>query len=262
MEEQKKIVKENGMDLKTSIIIASVIIAGSLIYLGSQMGGKAEFTAEDFDRLAAGYQERQESGGAEAQAAQQAEADAQAKNVALISDTDHVQGNKDANITIFEYSDFECPFCKQFYKTPAEVVAKSGGKVNTVFRHFPLSFHDPLATKQANASECAASLGGAEMFYQYHDELFKRTNSNIGMDESEIYKIAADLKLDKTKFATCYDNSNFDAKVKADIASGAAAGISGTPGVIIRNNTTGAVRVMPGAVPIEMVEAAIAELSV
>jgi protein-disulfide isomerase len=265
MIEEKTTKVEVGMDLKTSIIVSAVIIAGSLIYLGAQLGGeKAEFTTVDFDEMAAGYVERQggNQAGAAAAAENQALVNEKAKNVEPISDKDYVLGNKDANITIFEYSDFECPYCKLFYETPSTVVDKSDGKVNTVFRHFPLASHEPLATKQANAIECAGDQGGSDEFYAYHDEIFARTSSGgRGMDESELFKIASDLKLDSKKFKACYDSEKFDAKVKDDIALGSAAGVGGTPGVIIRNNTTGEVRVMPGAVPIEMIESAISELS-
>ena len=250
--------------LVKSVVFAAVIISLSLVYLGAQLGSgtQKEFTADDFDKFAQNYAERQEAQQADIQEAQQAQKDAQAKNVEPISDKDHVFGDKDANITIFEYSDFECPFCKRFYETPAQVVADSGGKVNTVFRHFPLSFHDPLATKQAIASECAAELGGTEMFYKYHDEIFVRTKSNgKGMEEQELTKIASDLNLNMNKFKSCLDSEKYLQKVKNDIASGTNAGVTGTPGVIIKNNITGDVRVMPGAVPIEMVEAAVEELS-
>lgn len=262
MSEENKKVVVGGMDLKTAVIVAAVIIGGSMIYLGSQMGGgNAGFTAADFDKFAAGYQERQE-------ATANAEKSEIAKNVPVISDTDHVLGNRDANITIFEYSDFECPYCKRFSKTPAEVVKKSEGEVNTVYRHFD-GLHVPLSTKEAHASECAAEIAGNDMFWEYHDELYKRTDSNgrslkktgeYGLDISELAVIAKDLKIDATKFKTCMDSNKYDAKIKAQTAGGEQAGVTGTPGVIIRNNTTGEVRTLPGAVPIEMVEAAIAEI--
>ncbi len=57
-----------------------------------------------------------------------------------IRDTDHVYGNTDASITLFEYSDFECPYCKFFHKTAEILVDEFDGDVNWVYRHFPLSF--------------------------------------------------------------------------------------------------------------------------
>jgi protein-disulfide isomerase len=244
--------KKDLVKLSLGLSILAVIISLYGISAGSK---KAEFTADDFDRLAEGYAER-------IQAKEAAKQDQVARKVAPISETDHVKGNREAEITIFEYSDFECPFCKRFYETPAKVVASSNGKVNTVFRHFPLSFHDPLATKEANAAECAAEQGGDEKFFAYHDELFKRTKSNgKGLKESELYKIASDIGLDNNKFKSCLESQKYNQKVQADIASGVKAGITGTPGVIVRNNKTGDVKVLAGAVPIEVVEEAVAELS-
>ena len=80
------------------------------------------------------------------------------------------------------------------------------------------------------------------------------------MDVSELAVIAKDLKVDAGKFKACMDSNKYNAKIKAQTVAGAQAGINGTPGVIVRNNTTGEVRTLPGAVPIEMVEAAIAEI--
>ena len=243
--------KNDLVKLSLGLSVLAIILS---LYGIIGVSKNTEFTAEDFDRLAETYPER-------VKAKEEAKQDEVAKNVLPISEQDHVKGNRDADITIFEYSDFECPFCKRFYKIPETVVAKSKGKVNAVFRHFPLSFHDPLATKQANAAECAAEQGGDEKFFIYHDEIFKRTESNNGMEEQELYKIAADIRLDQEKFKTCLESEKYSDKVKADIASGLAAGITGTPGVIVKNNKTGEVRVLPGAVPIEVVENAIAELS-
>ena len=102
----------------------------------------------------------------------------QAKNVRPVSaERDHIYGNPDAPISLIEYSDFECPYCKRFHVTAKSVVEAFDGKVNWVYRHFPLAFHNPGAQKQAEASECASELGGNDAFWKYTDALYARTKS-------------------------------------------------------------------------------------
>jgi len=257
----KKHIEKVGVCLKenkliVSIVVAALLIAGSLVFLGLRMGG-GDTSSKSFDEQLAEYNKTQEQAAANAQIeADQANAE-NAKNVPAITEDDNVLGKKDAEITIFEYSDFECPFCKRFYKTPAQLVKDNKGKVNTVYRHFPLPFHNPLATKEALASECAADQG---KFWEYHDEIFERTNSNIGMEESELAVIAKDLKLNTTEFKACYDSEKHADKVNADMKGGEASGVTGTPGSIIKNNETGEVRFIAGAYPIESLQSAIDEL--
>src|SRR5688500_4677968 len=88
-----------------------------------------------------------------------------------IAADDHVVGPKTAEVTLYEYSDFECPFCQRFHPTMEQLMnaPEYKGKLRWVYRHYPLSFH-PQATPAANASECA---GEQNKFWEYADELFK-----------------------------------------------------------------------------------------
>ena len=104
-----------------------------------------------------------------ARANKERESSAKAKNVRPVNEKDHIYGNPSAEISLIEYSDFECPFCKRFHPTAKQLVDKSDGQVNWIYRHFPLAFHNPGAQKQAEASECAVKLGGNEAFWRYTD---------------------------------------------------------------------------------------------
>lgn len=163
------------------------------------------------------------------------------KGVASIDD-DPVLGDKNAPVTVIEFSDYECPFCKRhFDSTYTELVKKyiDTGKVKLVFRDFPLSFHEPMASKEAIAASCAGDQGGDKKYYEFHDEIFRRTTSNgTGLDDAKIKTIANDLKLNMGTFTTCLSNPSKADEVKKDIADGSAAGASGTPTFLIGKSTS------------------------
>lgn len=90
-----------------------------------------------------------------------------------VSASDWVRGDKNAKITIVEYSDLECPFCQRFHVTLQSILEKNKGKVNWVYRHFPLVSIHQFAEPLAQGAECAGDLGGNEVFWKYLDENFK-----------------------------------------------------------------------------------------
>lgn len=202
---------------------------------------------------------KQQQAREEARKQQQAQADRRAEQVRPVSaDRDHIYGNPDAEVSLIEYSDFECPYCKRFHPTTKELVDNSDGKVNLVYRHFPLSFHDPGATREAEASECAAELGGNKGFWAYSDAIYKRTTSNgNGFPASQLVPLAGELGMDKAKFKDCLDSGRQSDRVKEDLAEGVRIGINGTPGNIILNNKTGKALARPGVQPIDALEDAI-----
>ncbi len=85
-----------------------------------------------------------------------------------IGDNDWVLGDKDAEITIIEFSDLDCPYCKRFHGTMHQVINEYDN-VNWVYRHFPLPSLHPDATRKAEASECAGDLGGNDKFWEFID---------------------------------------------------------------------------------------------
>lgn len=163
------------------------------------------------------------------------------KNVSV--DDDPVMGNKDAPLTLIEFSDFECPFCKSFYDTSLPQLKKDyidTGKVKLVYRDLPLNFHEN-AHKEAQAAECAREQGGDETFFRYHDEIFKRTTSNgTGLALTELPVIATALNLDVNSFQNCLDTEKYKAEVDKDIADANAAGANATPTFFLgKSSSTG-----------------------
>jgi protein-disulfide isomerase len=164
---------------------------------------------------------------------------------------DHIYGDPQAAITIVEYSDFECPFCKRFHATPKELVQAYAGKVNWVYRHFPLAFHNPGAQKQAEASECANELGGNDAFWKYSDAIYARTQSNgKGFPLTQLAPLATEIGLDGETFRQCLDSGKYTARVQEDLEEGARIGVTGTPASILLNNQTGETRFKGGAQPV------------
>ncbi len=148
-------------------------------------------------------------------------------------DDDPVLGDKNAKVTLIEFSDYECPFCKRHFDESFARIKKEyidTGKVKLVFRDLPLSFHDPMATKEAIAANCAREQGGDNTYFQYHDEIFKRTKSNgNGLTEEDLYTIATDLGLNADTLKTCVDSEKYKDEVSKDLADATTIGAGGTP---------------------------------
>ena len=165
-----------------------------------------------------------------------------------VSGDDHIFGNKDAKVTIIEYSDIECPYCKRFHPTVAKVIDEYKGKVNWVYRHFPLDFH-ANAQSEAEATECAAELGGNDAFWKYINTMFDRTTSGgTGFAKDALAPLAKEIGLDDKKFKECLDSGKYKTKVQQQTNEGQSAGIQGTPGgfVIAKDGKSS---VIEGAIP-------------
>lgn len=170
-----------------------------------------------------------------------------------IGDDDYVRGNPDASVTLVEFTDLECPFCKKFHPSLKNVMDANEGDIRWVYKHFPLSFH-PEAKPAAIAAECAGKLGGNDTFWSFVDTMYDNQN-DLGDD---LYKkVAADLGLDADEFATCLDSGEFDAKIAADQKLGQSVGVGGTPSTYVIAGDVA--EKLNGAVPQSEVEAAVAD---
>ncbi|MDP3900954.1 MAG: DsbA family protein [bacterium] len=165
-----------------------------------------------------------------------------------VTDQDHIRGNSSAEVTIIEYSDLECPFCKQFHPTMQQVLSEYGDKVRWVYRHFPLDQIHSRADKEAEAAECAGEQGGNEGFWQYVDRVFEVTPSNNNLDPALLPQVAEDLGLNRSAFETCLSSGKYAQHVEDDYQSGVTAGVTGTPGSFV-NGT-----IVRGALPFDQLK--------
>lgn len=162
--------------------------------------------------------------------------------------TDHVLGPTDAKVTVIEYSDFECPFCKRFFPTVKQLLQEYPKDVRFVYRHFPLNSIHPSAQKAAEGTECAAKLGGNDAFWKLHDKIFERAPS---ITPDVVVSLAKEIGLNEGQFKTCLDSGEMAAKVNKDLQEGSAAGVQGTPATFINGS------LISGAVPYETIKAGI-----
>lgn len=155
---------------------------------------------------------------------------AAAVSVAPVTSDDHIRGDiNTAEVIIVEFSDLECPFCKSFHPTLQKVTEEYGDKVAWVYRHFPLDSLHPKARNEAEASECAAELGGNDGFWAFIDRLYEVTPSNNGLLETQLPEIAGDVGLDVTAFNDCLASGKYADKIEAQYQDAVAAGGNGTP---------------------------------
>lgn len=157
------------------------------------------------------------------------------ENLREISDDDHVRGSLDkAEVIILEYSDLECPFCKNFHETMNQIIAAyPDGEVAWVFRHFPLDSLHTKARTEAEAAECIAQLVGEDAFWNYIDKIFEATPSNDGLDLALLSQFATEVGADKAKFDTCTTKRQTQKVVETDEENAYASGGNGTPFSII-----------------------------
>ena len=223
---------------------------------------EGDFLRKEIDIGIQRYIEKQRKAQIDARAKQARVANEKAKNVRRVSrQRDHIYGNPAAEISLIEYSDFECPYCKSFHTRVKPVVETYGGRVNWVYRHFPLNIHNPGAQKQAEASECANELGGNEAFWKYADAIYARTKSNgKGFPINKLVPLAKEIGLDETEFQSCLKSGRYTERVQEDLAEGSRIGITGTPGNILLNNETGEVSVLKGAVQAKVLKANISRM--
>ena len=178
----------------------------------------------------------------------------QAGKLAKQRDNDHIYGNKDAPVSLIEYSDMECPYCKRFHKVARKLVDQSDGQVNWIYRHLPLRMHRGAQPK-ALAAECAAKQGGNDMFWKFTDAYLE---GDLTLDKTNSFAKQQGLKI--KPFKKCRNNKTFAERIHKQKSAAQSVGMRGTPGVILVNKKTGKHTVIGGAVPLKQLRQKVQEL--
>ena len=159
------------------------------------------------------------------------------------------KGNDKAPITLIEFSDFQCSFCRKFWQTTLPQIEKkyiSTGKVKFVYRHFAILGKPSMAAAQA--AECAGEQG---KFWEYHDKLFASAASPLAFTNGRLKGYAKELGLKSQDFNQCLDSGKHLKKVEGETATGGFLGARGTPAFFLNG------KLLVGAQPFQVFEAAI-----
>jgi protein-disulfide isomerase len=172
-----------------------------------------------------------------------------------------ILGNKDAKVTLVEFSDFQCPFCEQLYKDALPQIKKEyidTGKVKMAYRQYPLTSLHPNAQKAAEASECANDQG---KFWDYHDQLFDNQADWEALTSDEalnkFVEYANAVGINGEELRSCVSSDKMAKKVQEDVDAGTKVGVDGTPASFVNGI------LISGAVPFSdfktQIDAALAE---
>ncbi|MCC6642207.1 MAG: thioredoxin domain-containing protein [Deltaproteobacteria bacterium] len=148
------------------------------------------------------------------------------------------RGPANAPITIVEFSDYECPFCKRAEPILKQVLERYPDKIRLVYRNFPLEQMHPRARPTAEAALCAEEQG---KFWEFHEKVF----SGSGLQEADLVGYADAVGLDTAKFKACMAERRYKDRVDADAQAGRDAGVSGTPAFFVNGI------MLSGAKPVE-----------
>jgi protein-disulfide isomerase len=150
---------------------------------------------------------------------------------------DPAQGPENAPVTIVEFADYECGYCRMWYQEVfSQLMAKYGDKIRFVFRDFPLDFH-PNSQPAAEAANCA---GEQERYWEYQDQLW---GTGEGLDSASLRQYAQGGGLDLNAFDACVRDNRYADEIRQDMLDGMRNGVNGTPAFLVNG------RLIPGALP-------------
>jgi protein-disulfide isomerase len=144
-----------------------------------------------------------------------------------VTKADHIQGEREARLTLVEFGDYECPYCGEAYGVIKNVQAEMGPSLRFVFRNFPLKESHPHALAAALAAEAA---GQQSHFWQMHDILFENQNA---LTPNDLARYAKRIGLDLRRFQADFEDEKCMAKVTSDFRAGVRSGVNGTPSFYI-----------------------------
>lgn len=142
-------------------------------------------------------------------------------------DASQVRGDANAPVTIVEFADYQCPYCRTTEATVRRLLEKYPGQIKVAFRDFPLASIHPNAQAASEAARCGGKQG---KFWEFHDALF---GDRANLDPSGLNEVAKKLGLDEKRFQACLASGETRAEIAKDLEDGTRAGVSGTPAFFV-----------------------------
>jgi len=203
-------------------------------------------------------------GGAERTAVtqnQQTEQDELTDGVARpVDDTDYILGNPNAPIVMIEYSDYDCPFCKQYQRTMHQIMDEYGvtGRIAWVYRQFPIAEIHPNAPQISEAALCVGDIAGNDAFWTFSDLIFDKRDIDELTNVTKLGEYAQVSGVDLAQYSSCMNDGRMKQAVEDSIRDGYDAGARGTPYTILQVGNQQAV--INGAQPYDVVKGIIENL--
>lgn len=173
-----------------------------------------------------------------------------------------LEGNKDADIVVVEYSDLECPFCirQNNENKIAETLHKEyGDKLVTIFKNHRGVDHEGTEVK-ALGLLCANKLGGSDAYVKFYKAILEGSTTSSYYPTSKLADLAKEIGLDVSAWQSCVDNKEFLTQFAKETNEAIGLGLSGTPGTLIFNRKTGAYTTVAGAYPYSQFKQAVDSL--
>ena len=216
-------------------VLLSVILSGWALYEITSVKVDVAAQSKSVESIEEDIKELKSRPARDARPAAPSEARRQPTEVVVSIDDDPIKGDLKAPVTIVEFSDYQCPFCKRsndnvLSKIDKEYISK--GQVRLVFRDYPLAFHQN-AVPAAMAANCAGEQG---KYWEVHDFLFKNPDK---LDTTAVSDAADELGLDKAKFDACVKDESKESEITDDCKDGQEYGVTGTPSYFIGRTEDG-----------------------
>jgi len=177
-----------------------------------------------------------------------------------VDETDYILGNPNAPIVMIEYSDYDCPFCKQFHNTMHQIMDEYGvtGRIAWVYRQFPLAELHPNSPKISEAALCVGDIGGNDAFWTFSDLIYDGRNLNQGTNVTKLMQYAENSGVERSQYSACMNEGRMKQVVEDSIRDGYDAGARGTPYTILLVGNQQAV--INGAQPYDVVKGIVENL--
>lgn len=230
-------------NIGSALIVAAVLLSAAVLGSSYFVATAIDRAAEGVRRVALEFEDLAESGGAVAGRPGGAPSREPAgpepeKRYDVDLGAAPVKGDADALITIVEWSDFQCPFCRRVGPTLEQIQKEYGDQIRIAFKHMPLPMH--ARAPQAHAAAEAAHRQGR--FWEMHDRIFGDPSK---LDTEQFVAYAKEMGLDVERFERDMESAEVESRIQADVAQAGRLGVTGTPSFFING------RFMAGAQPYE-----------